>query len=301
MKVIYLVAGSIALTATFFSCKEKQNKSDAAGTFEATEIIVSAEQSGKILALNVNEGDLLQQDQLVGHIDSTHFYLSKLQLLQNKKTVLSGRPDTRVQSESLKSQIKTATSDKDRVENLVKGGVASQKQLDDANAKITVLESQLAALQSNLAISTVNLNEQGNNVVSQVDLIEEQLRKCKIINPVNGTVLTKYANAYEMTSVGKPLYEIADLSSLELRAYITADQFANVKIGDKVKVDIDAGAGNSRSYEGIVDWISDKAEFTPKTIQTKDERANRVYAIKMKVKNDGLIKIGMYGEVSFNK
>jgi HlyD family secretion protein len=283
-----------------FSCRDKEIKSDASGTFESSSTIVSTEASGKILALDVNEGDVLRQGQLVGYVDSAQLHLSKLQLLQNKKAILSGRPDKRAQSESLESQIENAISDRDRIQNLVKGGIASQKQLDDANAKITVLKSQLVGLQSNLSTTTVNLNEQGNNVQSQLGLIEDQIRRCKIVNPVNGTVLTKYVNTFEMTGVGKPLYEIADLSVLDLRAYITADQFAKVKIGDKVKVNVDAGGGKSKTYEGIVSWISDKAEFTPKTIQTKDERANRVYAIKIRVHNDGIIKIGMFGEVFFS-
>jgi len=299
MNINNISASAISLSILFLSCGEKLSKSDATGTFEATVTIVSAEGSGQILALNIHEGDSLTKGQLIGYLDSMSLHLSKMQLIQNKKTILSGRPDIRAQSESLQAQIENAKSDRDRIENLVKGGVATKRQLDDANSKIDVLQSQLLALKSNLSTTTTNLNEQGNSVVIQLAQIEDQLRKCSIINPTKGTVLVKYANAYEMASVGRPLYEIADLSEINLRAYITADQFSRVKIGSGAKVTVDAEGGKSKAYDGIVEWISDKAEFTPKTIQTRDERANRVYAIKIRVHNDGTLKIGMYGEVIF--
>ena len=289
----------LALSTLFFSCKNNGLKNDASGTFEATETVISAEAAGKILAFDIDEGDVLTAGQTIGYIDSTQLYLSKLQLQQNQKAILSGRPDTKVQLEALQNELDNALSDKQRIENLVKGNVASQKQLDDANTRIAILQSKIAATKSTLTTTTSTINEQSNTVAIQLASVEDQLRKCRIVNPVNGTVLTKYANAFEMTAPGKPLYKIADLTEMYLRAYITANQFGKAKIGDKVMVSIDAENGTAKEYEGVVEWISNKSEFTPKTIQTRDERANLVYAIKIRVKNDGLIKIGMYGEVKF--
>ncbi len=289
----------LALSTLFFSCKNNGLENDASGTFEATETVISAEAAGKIMAFDIDEGDLLTAGQTIGYIDSTQLYLTKLQLQQNQKAILSGRPDTKVQLEALQKELDNALSDKQRIENLVKGNVASQKQLDDANTRIAILQSKMAATKSSLTTTTSTINEQSNTVAIQLASVEDQLRKCRIVNPVNGTVLTKYANAFEVTAPGKPLYKIADLTEMYLRAYITADQFGKAKIGDKVKVSIDAAEGTTKEYEGVIEWISNKSEFTPKTIQTKDERANLVYAVKIKVKNDGLIKIGMYGEVKF--
>lgn len=289
----------LALSTLFFSCKNNGLENDASGTFEATETVISAEAAGKIMAFDIDEGDVLTAGQTIGYIDSTQLYLSKLQLQQNQKAILSGRPDTKVQLEALQNELDNALSDKQRIENLVKGNVASQKQLDDANTRIAILQSKIAATKSTLTTTTSTINEQSNTVAIQLASVEDQLRKCRIVNPVNGTVLTKYANAFEVTTPGKPLYKIADLTEMYLRAYITADQFGKAKIGDKVSISIDAAEGNLKEYEGVVEWISNKSEFTPKTIQTRDERANLVYAIKIRVKNDGLIKIGMYGEVKF--
>jgi HlyD family secretion protein len=289
----------LVLSTLFFSCKNNGLDNDASGTFEATETVISAEAAGKIQAFDIDEGDVLAAGQTIGYIDSTQLYLSKLQLQQNQKAILSGRPDTKVQLEALQKELDNALSDKQRIENLVKGNVASQKQLDDANTRIAILQSKIAATKSSLTTTTSTINEQSNTVAIQLASVEDQLRKCRIVNPVNGTVLTKYANAFEVTAPGKPLYKIADLTEMYLRAYITADLFGKAKIGDKVTISIDAAEGTTKEYEGIIEWISNKSEFTPKTIQTKDERANLVYAVKIKVPNDGLIKIGMYGEVKF--
>ena len=281
------------------SCKNKNNQCDASGTFEATETIVSAEANGKILELNLDESQLLKQGQQIGYIDSIQLHLTRLQLMQNRKAILSGRPDVTTQIESLQKELENAMSDKKRIENLVKGQVASQKQLDDANTRVSVLQSKIDAQKSILNTTTSTLTEQGNTVEFQLGQVEEQLRKCRIINPVNGTVLVKYANAFEMVSVGKPLYKIADLTTIILRAYITGNQLPVIKLSQKVKVFTDDGKGGFKETEGIITWINDKAEFMPKTIQTKDERANMVYAIKVNVQNDGSYKIGMYGEIKF--
>jgi HlyD family secretion protein len=282
-----------------FSCTPKNETADATGSFEAIETIISSEASGKLMQFTAHEGDEVKEGQQIGYIDSTQLHLTRLQLLQSQKALLSGRPDINTQLEALESELDNATADKKRIENLVKGEVASQKQLEDANTRIAVLRSKIAAQKSMLNTSTTNLNEQARTVNLQLAQIEDQLRKCKILNPVSGTILSTYVNAFEMTMVGKPLYKVTDLSTIELRAYITQDQFSKIKVGQPAKVLVDAETGNMKTYEGSISWINSKAEFTPKTIQTKDERANLVYAIKVSVKNDGLLKIGMYGEVKF--
>lgn len=281
------------------SCDSNKNNHDASGTFEAVETIVSAEASGKILEFNLNEGDELKQGDRIGYIDSTQLYLQRLQLIQNKKAILSSTPDSKSQIEVLQKELENAQGDKKRIENLVKGEVASQKQLDDINTKIAVLQSKITAMKSELGTRTSTINEQSNTVQVQLAQINDQLRKCTITNPVNGTVLTKYAEANEMIPVGKALYKIADLSTLVLRAYVTGNQFSSLKLNQKVTVLIDSTENEYKEYEGTVEWISNKAEFTPKTIQTKEERANLVYAVKIRVKNDGLLKLGMYADVKF--
>jgi HlyD family secretion protein len=291
----------LILLIAISSCKNNNHQYDASGAFEAVETIISAEANGKILQLNLEEGSKLEAGQVVGYIDSTQLHLSKMQLSQNKKALLSNRLETGVQTEALKKELANAELDRNRIENLVKGGVASQKQLDDANAKVATIQSKINAQENSLQTSTSALNEQGSTVDVQLNEINDQLGKCVIVNPVKGTVLTKYAEQYEMAMIGKPLYKIADLSTIILRAYITGDQLPSVKIGQSVKVFTDDGHGGYKENAGVITWINDKSEFTPKTIQTKNERANLVYAIKVNVRNDGYLKIGMYGEVMLNK
>jgi HlyD family secretion protein len=292
-----LITPVLSLSVLLVSCNNNSSEHDASGTFEAVETIVSAEASGKILQLNINEGDELKQGVRVGFIDSTQLYLQRLQLLQNKKAILSGSLDVKPQIAVLEKELETAQADRKRIENLVKGEVASQKQLDDINSKIAVIQSKISALRSEFGTRNSSISEQSNTVQVQLAQINDQLRKCTITNPVNGTVLTKYAEANEMTAMGKPLYKIADLSTIVLRAYVTGDQLAALKLNQKVKVLVDKSEDEYKEYEGVVEWISNKAEFTPKTIQTKDERANLVYGVKIRVKNDGLLKIGMYADV----
>jgi len=289
-----------ALGFLLFSCTAKNETADATGSFEAIETIISAEATGKLLKFDINEGDEVKAGELIGYIDSMQMHLTRLQLQQSQKALLSGRPDINTQLEALQRELDNATADKQRIENLVKGNVASQKQLDDANTRIAVLQSKIAAQKSQLGTSTSTLNEQARTISLQLAQVEDQLRKCKILNPVSGTILSTYVNPFEMTAAGKPLYKVADLSTVELKAYITQDQFSKIKVSQPVKVLVDAEAGNMKTYDGTIAWINSKAEFTPKTIQTKDERANLVYVIKVRVKNDGLLKIGMYGEVKFN-
>jgi membrane fusion protein YbhG len=299
MKAKQIICFSI-IAMGILSCKEEKSKYDASGSFEAVETIIASEAPGKILQFNIQEGQQLDSGQIIGFIDSTQLHLNKMQLLQNRKAILSGRPQTDVQVESLKKELANAIIDRDRTENLVKGGVASQQQLDDANAKIAILNANIKAHESSLQISTSTINEQGSTVGVQMKEINDQLSKCTIINPVRGTVLTKYAELYEMAAVGRPLYKIADLTTIILRAYITGDQLQQVKLGQKVNVFVDDGKGAFKETEGIIEWINSQSEFTPKTIQTKNERANLVYAIKVRVKNDGYLKLGMYGQVSWN-
>lgn len=291
------LAFSMLLLLALNSCKEGGMIHDASGSFEAVETIISSEANGKIIQLSIEEGQELKAGQVIGHIDSTQPYSRKLQMLQNKRAILSGRPQSSLQTEALKKELANAVLDRDRTEKLVKGGVATQKQLDDANARVTTLQARIEAQESSLHTTTSSLNEQAGTVDAQMKEINDQLKKCVISNPINGTVLSKYAEQYEMAVIGKPLYKIADLSSLILRAYITGDQLPKVKLDQKVKVFTDDGKGGFKESQGVVTWISDKAEFTPKTIQTKNERANLVYAIKVKVLNDGYYKIGMYGEI----
>jgi HlyD family secretion protein len=288
-----------ALGFLLFSCTTKNDMADATGSFEAIETIISAEASGKLLQFAINEGDEVKVGQLIGYIDSTQLHLTRLQLLQSQKALLSGRPDINTQLEALDRELDNAMADKKRIENLVKGEVASQKQLDDANTRIAVLQSKIAAQKSQLGTSTLTLNEQARTISLQLAQVEDQLHKCRILNPIAGTILSTYVNSFEMTAAGKPLYKVADLSTIELKAYITQDQFSKIKISQPVKVLVDAEAGNMKTYEGAISWINSKAEFTPKTVQTKDERANLVYAIKVRVKNDGQHKIGMYCEAKF--
>lgn len=297
VKLLYFLIPVISL----FSCNKNENEFDASGSFEAVETILSAETNGQILKFDVEEGQQLEAGQNVGYIDSTQLQISKMQLSQSKRAILSGRPQENIQTESLRKQLANALLDRNRTDKLVKGGVASQKMLDDANAKVATLQAQISAQKSSLEITNENLTEQGNTVGVQLKGIDDQLSKSKIVNPIKGTVLAKYAEQYEMAVVGKPLYKIANLETLELRAYITGTQLPQIKIGQKVKVRIDQGNKKYKEYQGTINWISNKSEFSPKTIPTKDERANLVYAIKVRVKNDGFLKIGMYGEVLWSK
>lgn len=287
------------MTLLIASCKNNKNEYDASGTFEAVETIVSAEASGTVKEFNIEEGQLIEKGKMIGYIDSLQLHLKRKQILAQIKAVLSRMPDSHAQVASLEEQLKQAEHEQKRIVNLVKADAATQKQLDDVNAQINVLKKQIAAQRSTLGITSNGLNEETGPLKIQVEQLDDQLEKCRIVNPIRGTVLAKYAEANEMTMAGKPLYKLANLSTIVLRAYITGDQFSRIKVGQVIKVGVDDGKTNYKAYEGVVEWVSDKAEFTPKTIQTKDERANLVYAVKIKIKNDGLLKIGMYGEVKF--
>lgn len=282
------------------SCTGNKNAYDASGTFEAVETIISAEGNGVIKALDIHEGQTLRAGEQIGYIDSTQLYLKKRQLQSQIGAVLSKRPNVAVQLATLQEQLSHAIREQQRIANMVNADAATPKQLDDANAQVALLQKQIAAQRSALDITSSSLAQEASPLEIQVAQLEDQLAKSRIINPIDGTVLVKYAEANETAAVGKPLYKIADLSSIVLRAYVTGPQFTQLKVNQPVTVLVDDSAGSYREYRGVVEWISDKAEFTPKTIQTKDERENLVYATKIRVKNDGLLKIGMYGEVRFD-
>lgn len=281
------------------SCADKQQTYDASGTFEAVETIISAEANGVIRALNVEEGQLLNAGQTVGYIDSTQLYLKKRQLEAQIDAVLSKKPNIATQLAALREQLSQAIREQRRIASMVEADAATPKQLDDANAQVAIIKKQIAAQQSNLGISSSSITQEASPLEIQIAQLEDQLTKSRIVNPMEGTVLVKYAEVNETTAVGKPVYKIADLSTIILRAYITGPQFTQIRLNQQATILVDDADGAYREYPGTIAWISDKAEFTPKTIQTKDERENLVYAIKIKVKNDGLLKIGMYGEVRF--
>jgi HlyD family secretion protein len=287
------------LSLLLLSCSNDGNDYDATGSFEATEIIVSSQANGRILELNLNEGDQLQQGQLVGVIDSTQLYLQKMSLLSNARGVRAQQPDIRKQTASIQEQIKTQEREKARVQRLLASNAANQKQLDDIESQIDVLRKQLLALTSTLEKNSENISAQSSTLEIQIAQLDDQLEKTRIVSPIAGTVLNKYAEAGELAMMGTPLFKIADTNTMNLRAYVTNDQLAQIKLNDKVTVRVDDGEGNMKSYQGEITWISSKSEFTPKTIQTKNERANLVYALKIAVPNDGFLKIGMYGEVKF--
>ena len=291
---LFFLASMLAATA----CQSDQDY-DATGTFEATEIIVSAENNGKLFFLNAEEGRILKQGEEVGVIDTVQLHLKKLQLTASRKSVDSQRPDIRKQIAATKEQIATAERERLRVKKLLEANAANRKQLDDWDSQLAVLNRQLEAQLSTLHNSTASLNEQSSSVAIQVAQIEDQLKKCHILSPIDGTILAKYAEPGELASVGKPLFKIADMQHVFLRAYVTSTQLEKIKIGAKAKVFADFGDKRRKEYEGTVSWIADEAEFTPKTILTDDERANQVYAVKIAVRNDGVIKLGMYGEVKF--
>lgn len=298
MERIFKIAAFSGLILFANACKQ-ENTFDASGSFEAVEVVISSEANGVLKAFNIEEGESLQAEQQIGYVDSTQLFLKKKQLETQIQALLAKKPNIPVQLAALQEQLKTAEVEQQRITNLVNSEAATTKQLDDVNAQIEIIKKQIDALKSTLVISSEGINKDILPLQVQVEQLNDQLQKCKIINPVNGTVLIKYAEQNEMAIHGKALYKIADLTTIILRVYISADQLAQVKLNQNVKVLTDDGTGGFKEDSGTIIWISDKAEFTPKTIQTKNERANMVYAVKIKVKNDGTYKIGMYGEINF--
>ncbi|MBO5698181.1 MAG: HlyD family efflux transporter periplasmic adaptor subunit [Alistipes sp.] len=270
---------------------------DAQGTFEATEVVVSSEATGRILSFDVEEGSTIACNDVVGAIDSLQLHLQRKQLVAQQAALLGSRPDINKQVSSLREQIAKQRSEKTRIENMLRDGAATQKQYDDIDAQIKVLESQLEATLSTLDKNTATINNNSTALEAQIAALDDRIAKCSIVAPVSGTVLVKYAEEGELASVGKPLMKVADLEKIYLRAYFTSDQLSKIKLGDEVKVIADFGGDERYDYVGRIAWISSESEFTPKTIQTKDSRANLVYAVKIAVENDGKLKIGLQGEV----
>jgi HlyD family secretion protein len=291
----------ILLAATLLACRSKDDQADAYGNFEAVETVVSAEGTGKLLAFMVEEGMTLPKDTIVGWIDSTQLSLKKSQLKANIKAVLSKVPEPAPQLEVIRQQIATQKREQERYTNLVKANAATPKQLDDINANIAVLERQYQSLASTLKTQVSGYNSETQPLEAQVLQLNDQLAQSRILNPVSGTVLIKYVEKGEVVNYGKPLYKIADLAALDLRAYVGEEQLGQVKVGQQVSVLTDLPGGKYREWPGTVTWVSSEAEFTPKVIQTKEERTNLVYAVKVRVKNDGSLKLGMPAELKFAK
>mgnify|MGYP002539450389 CR=1 FL=1 len=269
---------------------------DATGTFEATEVTVSAEANGRILCFDVEEGDSVEAAVPVGAIDTVQLYLQKLQLERQVASARSSRPDVRKQATALREQIAQQQTERRRVENLLKDGAATTKQLDDIDAQLKILQGQLDALLSTLHNNLASIDENSSAIELQIAQIEDRLSKCRIVSPVGGTVLAKYAEAGEL-AVGRPLIKVADLGQVYLRAYFTSEQLSSLRLGQQVTVTADFGGDERIDYPGRITWIASESEFTPKSIQTRNSRANLVYAVKIAVKNDGCLKLGLYGEV----
>lgn len=270
---------------------------DATGTFEATEVTVSAEANGRILCFDVEEGDSVEAAVPVGAIDTVQLYLQKLQLERQVASARSSRPDVRKQATALREQIAQQQTERRRVENLLKDGAATTKQLDDIDAQLKILQGQLDALLSTLHNNLASIDENSSAIELQIAQIEDRLSKCRIVSPVGGTVLAKYAEAGELAAVGRPLMKVADLGQVYLRAYFTSEQLSSLRLGHQVTVMADFGGDERIDYQGRITWIASESEFTPKSIQTRNSRANLVYAVKIAVKNDGRLKLGLYGEV----
>ena len=297
MKKIFALAG-VALVMT--ACGNKENAYDATGTFEATETTVFAEQNGALLTFEVNEGDSVAMGREVGIIDTTQTWLKIQQLVATKEVYQSQKPDMERQIAATRQQLAKAQRDEQRYRELVADGAAPSKMLDDASSQVKVLQKQLDAQVSTLNTQLSTLNSQLSTADVQIEQLRDMLRKCHIVVPAKGTVLEKYVERGEFVATGKPLFKIADTEDMFMRAYVTSAQLQQIKLGQRVKVFADYGDGQRKAYNGTVAWISSRSEFTPKTILTDDERADLVYAVKIAVKSDGYIKIGMYGEVKFD-
>ena len=291
MKQIQIIILLFLLT-TLLSCNSNDDKAYGYGNFEATETTISAEANGKILFFNVEEGNVLGENAVVGLVDTIQLSLKRDQLQAAKNTIFSKSRNVLSQRKVLNEQLSVAQNDQNRIENLVKAKAATTKQLDDVNGQISIIMEQIKSVETQNA----PIINEVKSVEVQIQQIEDQIEKSIIKNPVKGTVLVKYAEPNEITAFGKPLYKIADLDNMELRVYISETQLAHLKTGQEVEVKID-NANSMKSYKGTVSWISDSAEFTPKIIQTKEERVNLVYAVKIRVKNDGSLKIGMPAEM----
>ena len=292
----WIMAGAVmALTA----CGNKEQAYDASGVFETTEVVVSAKAQGEIISLTAEEGQEVKAGQELGQIDVAQLELKREQLKSTKSATTSRKLDTNRQVASLRQQISNLQAEQTRFKALLADGAATQKQVDDIGYQINTLQKQMDALTEQMNTQNSSIDQQSAGFDAQIGQVNDLLRQARITSPIDGTILAKYAEQGEYAAPGKPLLKVANVGDMKLRAYITAEQLTALKLGQKVTVYADQGKSDRKAYEGTVTWIADKAEFTPKTIQTRDERANLVYAIKVSVKNDGLIKRGMYGDVSF--
>lgn len=285
----------IALTAV--SCRYN-GAATASGFFEAEEVTVSSEADGRLLEFNIAEGDVIAVGQSVGAVDSTVLFLNRLQLIKSGQSVQSNRPDVELQIKALEAQLAYQESEQQRIKRLVDASAVPAKQLDDIKASINMLKHQINAQKSMLEGSVGSIDAQSSAIDIQIALLDDRISKCRLTAPVGGTVLTTYVHQGEFTSTGRPLYKVANLDDMFLRAYITSDQLASVKLGQVVAVKAIFGH-EQRNYTGRVSWIASKSEFTPKNIPTESERADMVYAVKIAVQNDGYIKIGTFGQVNF--
>ena len=296
MKKIIAMAG-VALVLN--ACGRKERQYDATGVFEATETTVYAEQTGALLTFNVEEGDTVGRNREVGLIDTTQLWLKMKQAEAMKSVYQSQKPEQEKQIAVTRQQLAKAKQDQQRYKELVADGAAPAKMLDDANSQVDVLQRQLDAQLSSLRVNTNALDKQMDATDVQAEQLRDQIRKCHILVPAKGTVIEKYVERGEFVSAGKPLFKMADTENMFIRAYVTSAQLENIKTGQKATVFADYGNGEKKEYEGRVTWISSRSEFTPKTILTDDERADLVYAVKVAIKGDGFVKMGMYGEVLF--
>jgi len=283
---------TLLIFASLVSCSKNNDKADGYGNFEATEVTISAEANGNIEYLKLEEGDILEPNIQVGLIDTTQLYFNKQQLIASKNTVFSKSSNVLSQRSVLQEQLKTAQIEKKRIQNMFAENAATKRQVDEIDGKVSVIQEQIKSVETQNA-PIVN---EVKSIDVQIEKINDQIQKSKIINPIKGTVLAKYAEPNEVTAFGKPLYKIADISEMTLRVYISETQLSKIKVGQNVAVKIDADAA-MKSFPGTISWISSSAEFTPKVIQTKEERVNLVYAVKVIVKNDGSLKIGMPAEM----
>lgn len=291
-----IICLTATVTAFIASCGSKPDY-DATGIFEATTVTVAAETTGKILSFDAVEGDSLRAGQPVAVVDTAMLVLQRRQLGSQQASAISSQPDVDVQAASIRAQIAHQEQEYRRLQRLMADGAATQKQLDDAQAQLKVLRSQLQAHLSTLGKNRTSLGDNARAIEFQGAQIADQLERSVVKSPVTGTVLVKYAEAGEFAVPGKPLFKIANLNDIYLRSYFTASQLADIKLGQKVKVIADFGDDKQYEYPGVITWIAEESEFTPKSIQTNDTRANLVYAVKVAVKNDGRLKLGQYGEV----
>ena len=292
-KAIYLFIAAIACGA----CAEKADY-DACGMFEADEILVSSQGTGQLMWFDVCEGAHVEPGAVLGVVDTMQLHWQRVQLTAQAEAIRSARPDIKSQLSAIESQITTLRTEKARVEKLVAKNAVPTKQLDDINAQLEVLERQRTAQQMALTSNTSATDYNAEAIAAQIALVNDRIAKCLITSPAKGTVLAKYKSAGELVGAGTPLFKVANLDDMYLRAYFTSDQLASVNLGDEVQVTADFGGDQQYIYKGTVAWISAESEFTPKAIQTRNTRANLVYAVKIAVKNDGRLKVGMYGEVS---